>query len=73
MSETPAGIESELLDLSTVDVAMLRAVDSASLETAIERVRARIADAGSSISGYSGSVWRDEVPVASNRHEDRPV
>jgi hypothetical protein len=57
MYETSAGIDSELLDLSTVNVAMLRAVDPPTLETALQRVRARIAGAGSDVSDYNGSVW----------------
>jgi hypothetical protein len=70
MYETSAGIESELLDLSTVNVATLRAVELTRLDAAIQRVRARIADAGSSISGYSGSFW-DEMLETGTRHEDR--
>ncbi|MFV2109924.1 MULTISPECIES: hypothetical protein [unclassified Micromonospora] len=55
MDSTPAGIESEMLDLSTVDVATLRGVDDSDMTAAMVRVRQRIADAEGSISGYSGS------------------
>jgi hypothetical protein len=55
MGTTSAGIETELLDLSTVDVAALRSIPASDLETAMARVRARIIDAEGSISGYSGS------------------
>lgn len=72
MYETSAGIESELLDLSTVNVATLRAVELTRLDAAIQRVRARIADAGGSISGFSGSFWHD-APAPGTRHEDRAV
>jgi hypothetical protein len=49
------GIESELLDLSRVTIAMLRSADSADLDAASARVAARIADSLGSISGYQGS------------------
>ncbi|GIE29424.1 hypothetical protein Ait01nite_024690 [Actinoplanes italicus] len=55
MDTTSAGIETELLDLSTVDVAALRSLPASDFETATERVRARIIDGEGSISGYSGS------------------
>ncbi|MGW5666410.1 hypothetical protein [Micromonospora sp. NPDC003776] len=55
MEEGRAGIESELLDLSTVNVATLRSVDLAGMTAAISRVRERVADSGGSISGYNGS------------------
>ncbi|WP_320068909.1 hypothetical protein [Micromonospora sp. RTGN7] len=55
MEECLAGIESELLDLSTVNVATLRSVDPTSMTAAISWVRERVADSGASISGYNGS------------------
>ncbi|GAB3932268.1 hypothetical protein GCM10027614_01100 [Micromonospora vulcania] len=39
MEEGLAGIESELLDLSTVDIATLRSVDRTGMTAAISRVR----------------------------------
>ncbi|MEV4497474.1 hypothetical protein AB0J84_17455 [Micromonospora arborensis] len=55
MEEGLAGIESELLDLSTVDIASLRSVDRTGMTAAISRVQERVADSGGSISGYNGS------------------
>lgn len=55
MEEVLAGIESELPDLSTVNVTTLRSVDLAGMTAAISRVRERVADSGGSISGYNGS------------------
>ncbi|MEU4218959.1 hypothetical protein [Actinoplanes sp. NPDC026623] len=55
MDENSAGIESELLDLSTENVATLRSADLSGMTAAIERVRGRIADSGQSISGYNPS------------------
>ncbi|WBB68300.1 hypothetical protein [Micromonospora sp. WMMD812] len=55
MEEGLAGIESELLDLSTVNIATLRSADLTGITAAISRVRDRVADSGGSISGYNGS------------------
>jgi hypothetical protein len=55
MDHNSAGIESELLDLSTENVATLRSADLSGMTAAIERVRDRIADSGRSISGYNPS------------------
>ena len=46
MDETSAGIESELLDLSTKNVATLRSVELSGITEAMARVRERIADSG---------------------------
>jgi hypothetical protein len=62
MDSTPAGIESELLDLSTVDVGTLRSLEVTGMTDAMTRVRNRIADAEGSISGYSGS-FASPIPV----------
>jgi hypothetical protein len=55
MDAAPAGIESELLDLSTINVSNLRGVELADLREAITRVQRRIVDAEQSISGYNGN------------------
>jgi hypothetical protein len=55
MDENSAGIESELLDLSTETVATLRSADLSGMTAAVERVRNRIADSEQSISGYNPS------------------
>jgi hypothetical protein len=55
MDTTSAEFEAELLDLSTVDVANLRSVPAADLETSAGRVKAQITDAEGSISGYTSS------------------
>ncbi|WIM99319.1 hypothetical protein ACTOB_002969 [Actinoplanes oblitus] len=55
MEETSAAMESELLDLSAESVATLRSVELSGITAAIARVRERIADAESSISGYNPS------------------
>ena len=55
MEKSSAEIKAELLDLSTVDVAALRAVPAADLEVSLGRVGARITDTEGSISGYQGS------------------
>jgi len=55
MDETSAGIESELPDLSTENVATLRTVALSGLTPAIERVRERITDADGNVSGYNPS------------------
>jgi FXSXX-COOH protein len=67
MDRSSAHIESELLDLSMVDVSTLRAVDSSGLAAAIDRVRTRLADSEGSISGYNGSF---ATPPASGRPDD---
>jgi hypothetical protein len=55
MDEISAEIESELLDLSTENVATLRSVELSDIAAAIARVRERIADSEASISGYNPS------------------
>jgi hypothetical protein len=55
MDETSAGIESELLDLSTETVATLRSAELSGITAAIARVRERIGDSDTSISGYNPS------------------
>ncbi len=72
MDHTPAGIESELLDLSSFDVATLRSIDGAGITAAIDRVRAKIADSQGSISGYSGS-FSGEMRPNGSESEDRAV
>ena len=64
------GIESELIDLSSVTIATLRGADMAGIDAATERVVDRIATGGKSLSGYSGSFSDQmrpdsEVPVDS--------
>ncbi len=49
------GIESELLDLSSVTIATLREADLPGLDAATTYVGTRIADGQTSISGYNGS------------------
>lgn len=56
MDERSAGIESELLDLSTVNVATLRLIEQTGITAAIERAWEKIANAEGSISGYSGTL-----------------
>jgi hypothetical protein len=70
MDHAPAGIESELLDLSSFDVASLRSIDGAGIAAAIDRVRAKIADSEGSISGYSGSFSGRMRPIGPDS-EDR--
>ncbi|WP_432838830.1 hypothetical protein [Dactylosporangium sp. CA-092794] len=55
MDAAPAGIESELPDLSTVNVTTLRSVALPALGDAMERVRRRILSAEDSVSGYNGN------------------
>ncbi|GAB2567218.1 hypothetical protein Aab01nite_45160 [Paractinoplanes abujensis] len=55
MDENSAGIESELIDLSTENVATLRSAELSGIAAAITRVRERIGDSESSISGYNPS------------------
>jgi len=69
MDSTPAGIESEMLDLSTVDVSTLGMVDDVAMAAAMARVRNRLADLEGSISDYSGSV-SSEVPAADRQTKD---
>ncbi|MCO1597016.1 hypothetical protein M8C17_17820 [Micromonospora sp. RHAY321] len=69
MEEGLADIESELLDLSTVDVASLRSVDLTGMTAAISRVRAIIADTGGSISGYNGSSPSRRRPTGPDSEE----
>lgn len=70
MDHTPAGIESELLDLSNFDVATLRSIDAASIDAAIERVRTRIVNSQGTISGFNGSFSVRMRPTGSES-EDR--
>jgi hypothetical protein len=58
MDEISAEIESELLDLSTENVETLSSVDFSDIAPTIARVRERIADSETSVSGYSGSSSR---------------
>jgi hypothetical protein len=55
MDEISAEIESELLDLSTENLATLRSVEHSDIAPAIARVRERIGDSERSISGYNPS------------------
>jgi hypothetical protein len=55
MDAASAGIESELPDLSTVNVSNLRGVELTGLSGAMARVLGRIVDAEESISGYNGN------------------
>jgi len=74
MEPTSAGIESELLDLSTVDVANLRSVELTGMTAAIARVRERIADSAASISGFNPSFTSppeaSKPPVGAPDQED---
>jgi RPA family protein len=69
MDETSAGIESELLDLSTKNVATLRSVELSGMTEAMTRVRLRIADSEGSISGYSGS-WTPRPDDSGSKAEE---
>jgi len=69
MDSTPAGIESEMLDLSMVDVATLRSVDGSDMAAAMARVRNWIADPEGSVSDYNGS-FSSEVPSGGPQSED---
>jgi hypothetical protein len=62
MEKSSAGIESELLDLSTVTVANLRSVELTGITAATARVRKRIADSAGSVSGYNPSFTDPPVP-----------
>jgi len=55
MSETPAEIECELIDLSHVTVDILRSCPDPLFAEASARFRHRVADFAECISGYSGS------------------
>ena len=55
MEDTSAGFESELLDLSTENVATLRSAEIVGIAAAMARVRERIADPEGSISGFNPS------------------
>jgi hypothetical protein len=55
MDQNSPGIESELLDLSTIRVGTVRTAEVTGIAAAIVRVRDRIADSAESISGYNPS------------------
>ncbi|MBL7258260.1 hypothetical protein [Paractinoplanes lichenicola] len=58
MDVNSAGIESELIDLSTENVATLRSAELSGITAAIARVKERLADSESSINGYNPSFTR---------------
>ncbi|MFY1650393.1 hypothetical protein ACN27J_05795 [Solwaraspora sp. WMMB762] len=63
MDSTPAGIESEMLDLSTVGISQLTSMNGSGITAAITRVRHRIADPDGNISGYSVSFASRAAPA----------
>ena len=69
MEENSAGIESELPDLSTENVATLRTVALSGLAAAIERVRERITDAEGSISGFNPSYTQRSAGAGSEAED----
>ena len=70
MDHTPAGIESELLDLSMFGVETLRSISDAGVDATIDRVRMRILDSQGTISGYNGS-FSDHMRPTDSQSEDR--